>query len=59
MSMDARLGSLQRRHRELEEEIRSRRADVSSDSLDIWTLKRKKLALKEQIEMLSSKFLNR
>jgi len=52
MTINARLTSLQRQHSELEEEIRARQADLSEDTLDIWTLKRKKLALKEQIEAL-------
>lgn len=52
MSMQARLLSLQRQHSELEMEIESREASTSGDSLDIWTLKRKKLALKEQIEAM-------
>tara|TARA_B100002019_G_scaffold165095_1_gene142624 strand:- start:523 stop:771 length:249 start_codon:yes stop_codon:yes gene_type:complete len=52
MTINARLTSLQRQHSELEDEIRARQADLSEDTLDIWTLKRKKLALKEQIEAL-------
>lgn len=52
MQTNARLISLQRQHNELETEISSRMNDKSQDSLDIWTLKRKKLALKEQIEAL-------
>ena len=52
MSIQARLFSLQRQHSELETEITAREASKSKDSLDIWTLKRKKLALKEQIEAL-------
>ena len=52
MTINVRLTSLQRQHGELEEEIRARQADLSEDTLDIWTLKRKKLALKEQIEAL-------
>ena len=52
MSTQDRLHSLVRQHSELEAEIASRQAAKSLDSLDIWTLKRKKLALKEQIEAL-------
>ena len=52
MTINARLTSLQRQHSELEDEIRARQADLSENTLDIWTLKRKKLALKEQIEAL-------
>jgi hypothetical protein len=54
--MQARLNSLQRQHQELEDEITGLRTDKSSNSLDVWTLKRKKLALKEQIEALRRKF---
>lgn len=52
MSTQVRLVSLERQHSELEAEITARQADKSAESLDIWTLKRKKLALKEQIEAL-------
>lgn len=52
MRNQARLSSLQRQHKALEAEIRLRQADLSEDTLDIWTLKRKKLALKEEIEAL-------
>lgn len=52
MSKQARLLSLQRQHSELETEIESREASKVQNSLDIWTLKRKKLALKEQIEAI-------
>ncbi len=52
MDTQARLISLQRQHRELEDEINARQAGASVDTLDIWTLKRKKLVLKEQIEAL-------
>ena len=52
MSSHARLVSLERQHRDLETEIAARQTSKSEDSLDIWTLKRKKLALKEQIEAL-------
>lgn len=52
MGLQNRLLSLKRQHNELEAEIASRQAAKSEDSLDIWTLKRKKLALKEQIEAL-------
>lgn len=52
MTIKARLISLKRQHSELEEEIRAKQGSLSEDRLDIWTLKRKKLALKEQIEAL-------
>lgn len=53
MAKEARLSSLQRQHQALEAEIKVRQADLSEDTLDIWTLKRKKLALKEEIEALN------
>ncbi len=52
MRNDARLSSLKRQHQVLDAEIRLRQADLSEDTLDIWTLKRKKLVLKEEIEAL-------
>tara|TARA_B100000963_G_C22147600_1_gene460341 strand:- start:140 stop:310 length:171 start_codon:yes stop_codon:yes gene_type:complete len=52
MTINARLTSLQRQHSELENEIRARQADLSENTLDIWTLKRKRLVLKELIEAL-------
>ncbi|HAT08088.1 MAG TPA: DUF465 domain-containing protein [Rhodobiaceae bacterium] len=52
MTINARLTSLQRQHRELEDEIRAQQADLSENTLDIWTLKCKKLALKELIDSL-------
>lgn len=55
MSTQARLSSLRRQHSELEDEIKLRQSELSTDTLDIWTLKRKKLALKEQIEALRSR----
>ncbi|NBR79133.1 MAG: DUF465 domain-containing protein [Alphaproteobacteria bacterium] len=54
MVHDARLESLRRQHERLEEEIENVQSHASSDTLDIWTLKRKKLAIKEQIEALSA-----
>lgn len=53
MRINARLSSLQRQHEALEDEIKLRQRDRSEDSLDIWTLKRKKLALKEEIKALA------
>lgn len=52
MRKNARLSSLQRQHQVLDAEIKVRQANMSEDTLDIWTLKRKKLALKEEIEAL-------
>lgn len=52
MTKDARLNSLQHQHEQLENDIERSRANLSSDSLDMWTLKRKKLAIKEQMTAL-------
>ena len=52
MSKDARLDSLQRQHKQLEEDIERSRNDLSRDSLDTWTLKRKKLSIKQQMSDL-------
>ena len=52
MRKSARLSSLQRQHKALDAEIKARQSNMSEDTLDIWTLKRKKLALKEEIEAL-------
>jgi hypothetical protein len=52
MRREARLSSLQRQHRVLDAEIKAKQGNMSEDTLDIWTLKRKKLALKEEIEAL-------
>ena len=52
MTKDARLHSLQHQHEQLENDIERSRANLSSDSLDTWTLKRKKLAIKKQITAL-------
>jgi len=52
MAHDARLESLKRQHERLEKEIENIQSHASSDTLDIWTLKRKRLAIKEQIEAL-------
>tara|TARA_B110000971_G_C20032734_1_gene512268 strand:+ start:2847 stop:3023 length:177 start_codon:yes stop_codon:yes gene_type:complete len=57
MSKDARLSSLQRQHKQLEEDIERSRSDLLTDSLDTWTLKRKKLAVKEQIWVLQQQII--
>ena len=55
MTINARLTSLQRQHSELEDEIRARQADLSEDTLDIWTLKRKNLLLKSKLRPCASR----
>jgi hypothetical protein len=52
------MASLKRQHKELEEEIRYCQSEISFDSLDVLTLKRKKLAIKEQLEALGRKLRN-
>ncbi len=52
--MHERLASLKRQHEKMEAEIRTTLAQKSADTLDVWTLKRKKLAIKEQIETLKN-----
>ena len=54
MSLDARLAKLQERHASLEEEISTASQHPSIDSIEISELKRRKLALKEEIEKLKS-----
>lgn len=52
MSLASHLEELQRKHGELEREIDEAMTHPSVDDLDIVTLKRRKLALKDQIERL-------
>ncbi|MCO5080927.1 MAG: DUF465 domain-containing protein [Rhizobiaceae bacterium] len=52
MSLASHLEELQRKHGELEREIDEALAHPSVDDLDIVLLKRRKLALKDQIERL-------
>jgi hypothetical protein len=52
MSLASHLAELQRKHGELEREIDEARLRPSSNDLDIATMKRRKLALKDEIEKL-------
>lgn len=52
MSLASHLAELQRRHGELERELDEALMHPSSDDLDIATLKRRKLALKDEMEKL-------
>ncbi|WP_274627289.1 YdcH family protein [Arvimicrobium flavum] len=52
MSLASHLEELQRKHSEVEREIDEAMLHPSVDDLDIVTLKRRKLALKDQIERL-------
>jgi len=54
MSLDAHLSELQRKHGELERELSSALNHPSMDALDIVRLKRRKLALKDQMEKLKT-----
>ncbi len=52
MSMESHIAELQRRHAALDRQIHDALARPSVDDLQLSELKRKKLALKEQIERL-------
>ena len=52
MSIEAHLAELQRRHRALEAEISEARAHPSVDDLQIVSLKRRKLLVKDEIARL-------
>ncbi len=53
MTTESHIAALQRRHRELEEKIEGEMAHISHDDLQVATLKRKKLEIKDQISRLS------
>ena len=52
MSLASHLAELQRKHGEIERELDEAMAHPSTDDLEIVTLKRRKLALKDQMEKL-------
>jgi hypothetical protein len=52
MAIDARIRELGTRHQHLEREIEEELRHPSADSLRVYELKRQKLKLKEQIEVL-------
>lgn len=54
MSMESHIAELQRRHAALDREIHDALAHPSVDDLQVTELKRKKLALKEEIERLKA-----
>ena len=54
MSLTSHLAELQRKHGDIEREIDEAMAHPSVDDLDIVTLKRRKLALKDEIERLKT-----
>ncbi len=55
MSIDARIRELDRRHRSLESELRDAMAHPSSEDAAIRQIKRRKLHIKEEIELLRSR----
>lgn len=54
MSLDAHIAELKRKHGELEKEISEALASPSADDTEITRLKRRKLALKDQMERLKA-----
>jgi hypothetical protein len=54
MSLASHLAELQRRHGDIERQIDEALAHPSSDELEIRTLKRRKLALKDEMQKLKS-----
>ncbi|SDU35482.1 YdcH family protein [Stappia sp. ES.058] len=54
MSLQSHLVELQRRHSDLERELEKAMRHPSTDSLEIASLKRRKLHLKDEIEKLQS-----
>ncbi len=55
MSLASHLEELQRKHGDIEREINEAMAHPSMDDLEIVCLKRRKLALKDEIEKLRSR----
>ncbi len=53
MSLESHLAELQRKHGDLDKQIESLRVAPSTDNLEIARLKRKKLALKDEIMRLA------
>ncbi|MBN9038140.1 MAG: DUF465 domain-containing protein [Rhizobiales bacterium] len=52
MSLASHLAELQRRHGEIERELDEAMAHPSADDLEIAAMKRRKLAIKDEIEKL-------
>ncbi len=52
MSLASHLAELQRKHGEIERELDQAMAHPSTDTLEIVTLKRRKLAIKDEMEKL-------
>ena len=51
------LGALKLEHRDLDEEIAALIADGSTDQLELARLKKRKLALKDEIQVLSARII--
>lgn len=58
MALDARLRELNSRHRDLDEAIKAQTKLPAHDSLEVKELKRQKLKLKEEIEVLQQRLRN-
>jgi hypothetical protein len=54
MSLASHLAELQRKHGDLDRQLDEAKSSPSVDDLEIATLKRRKLALKDQIEKLQA-----
>ncbi|WP_292898082.1 YdcH family protein [Nitratireductor sp.] len=54
MSLESHLAELKRKHGELEREIDNAKLHPSVDELDVVQLKRRKLAIKDEMEKLKS-----
>ncbi|WP_404934219.1 YdcH family protein [Nitratireductor sp. L15S-10] len=54
MSLESHLAELKRKHGELEREIDNAKLHPSVDELDVAQLKRRKLAIKDEMEKLKS-----
>lgn len=52
MSFDSHISALERKHHDLDREIRSEMANLSSDDIHVGEMKRQKLALKDEIHRL-------
>jgi hypothetical protein len=55
MSLQNHLAELERRHKAIEKELEHAKHHPATDDLDMVELKRKKLALKDEIEKLRSR----
>jgi hypothetical protein len=54
MSLESHIAQLKRKHSEIERQIDEAQAHPSVDALDISLLKRRKLALKDEMEKLGA-----